>query len=91
MKRVIDIPEETFRYYVTLANKGGEQIGNLERIILDSTPLPKHHGRLIDYECVVDAIDNWINAREYSYTNATYYLRERVEDIPTIIEGSNTE
>lgn len=90
MKRVIDIPEETFRYYVTLANKG-EQIGNLERIILDSTPFPEHHGRLIDYKHVVDAIDDWINAREYSYTNATYYLRERVEDIPTIIEESNTE
>lgn len=40
MKIIIDIPEKTFKYYVTLANKG-EQIGSLERIILDGTPLPK--------------------------------------------------
>ena len=37
MKLIIDIPEKTFEYYVTLANKG-EQIGNLERIILDGKP-----------------------------------------------------
>lgn len=42
MKIVIDIPKETFKYYVTLANKKGEQINNLlERIILDGTPLPE--------------------------------------------------
>lgn len=39
MKIVIDIPEETYKYYVRLANKKGEQINNLERIILDGTPL----------------------------------------------------
>lgn len=38
MQLIIDIPEETFKYYAILANKG-EQIGNLERIILDGTPL----------------------------------------------------
>ena len=55
MKLVINIPKETFKYYVTLANKG-EQIGSLERIILDGTPLPKHHGRLISEEDMLSVI-----------------------------------
>ena len=38
MKRVIEIPEATYEYYVKLATKG-EQISNLERIIIDSEPL----------------------------------------------------
>lgn len=38
MKIVIDIPEKTLKYYATLANKG-EQIGSLERIVLNGTQL----------------------------------------------------
>ena len=51
MKLIIDIPDETFKYYVTLANKG-EQIGRLERIILDGKPLPAEHGDLVEMKCV---------------------------------------
>ena len=49
--------------------------------------LPKGHGKIIDYGYVVDAIDDWVNAEEYRYTNATDYLRKRVANIPTIIEA----
>lgn len=63
----------------------------IAKAIRKGTPLPKGHGRIIDYGYVVDAIDDWINAGEYGYTNATDYLRNRVNDVPTIIEGSDTE
>lgn len=35
----------------------------------------------------MDAIDDWINAEEYRYTNATDYLRKRVKNAPTTIEA----
>jgi hypothetical protein len=82
MQRVIDIPEETFKYYVTLANIRGEQISNLERIILDSTPLPEGHGRLIDES----KITKWC----YMPTNQLDAGGIRT-DAPTIIEGSDPE
>ena len=93
MKRVIDIPEETFRYYVTLVNKG-EQIGNLERIILDGTPLPEHHGRLIDADEAIKTLRSLGN-RDYRREKGTIKDAMKMLDYdgytPTIIEGSNTE
>jgi len=86
MERIIKISEETFKYYVTLANKG-EQIGNLERIILDSTPLPEHYGRLIDADCL----------REDFKASKKISFAERmdisciVDHAPTIIERSDSE
>lgn len=53
--------------------------------------IPQKHGRLIDYGYVVDAIDDWVNAEEYRYTNATDYLRKRVANTPTIIEADRGE
>ncbi len=41
MQVVIDIPEDTYKYYVKLANKG-EQLNNLERIILNGTPIKEY-------------------------------------------------
>ena len=55
MKIMIDIPEKTFKYYVTLANKG-EQIGNLERIILDGTQL-KEDQDCISRQAVLDMMN----------------------------------
>ena len=80
MKIVIDIPEETFKYYVTLANKG-EQIGNLERIILDGTPLPKGHGRLIDEREVY---------KKFYCRCLAGAAKEVLDETSTIIEGSDS-
>ena len=55
--------------------------------IANGIPLPEGHGKIIDYGYVVDAIDDWVNAEEYRYTNATDYLRKRVANTPTIIEA----
>lgn len=89
MKLIIDIPDELYEALVINQYYGSQS--KLENIIINGTPLPKGHGRLIDYGYVVDAIDDWINAEEYKYTNATDYLRKRIKDISTIIEGSDSK
>jgi len=90
MKVVIDIPEETVNTIKDNAMFAKEVVSSIKwditNAIVNGTPLPKGHGRLIDYGYVVDAIDDWINAGEYNYTNATYYLRKRVSNVSTIIE-----
>ena len=100
MKIVIDIPEEDYNAYkmqVEMMKQEGILIESLSTalriLVANGTPLPEHHGRIIDYGYVVDAIDDWINAEEYCYTNATDYLRNRIRNVPTIIEaeGSDSE
>ena len=84
MQIVIDIPEELYK-----ANHRGleaEELWDLRIAIKNGIPLPKWHGKIIDYGYVVDAIDDWVNAEEYRYTNATDYLRKRVLNTPIIIE-----
>jgi methyl coenzyme M reductase subunit D len=101
MKIVIDIPEETFKYYVTLANKG-EQIGNLERIILDGKPLPEHHGLIdrlelsdhIKNRLIQTAMNNMETILPYSKV-CTDIVDNRIDiwidEVKTIIEGSDSE
>lgn len=93
MKIVIDIPEKTFKYYVTLANKG-EQIGNLERIILDGKPLPKGHGDLIDVNVLKNNIHYVPLAPIFQDDYVTYrnvIFADILDMLPTIIEGSDSE
>ena len=84
MRIVIDILEEDYNYIKKQVAEG--IINPLKLCIANGTPLPKGHGRLIDYGYVVDAIDDWVNAEEYRYTNATDYLRKRIANVSTIIE-----
>ena len=85
MKLIIDIPEEDYNF---VKKQVADGITNpLKMRIADGTPLPTVYVRLIDYGYVVDAIDDWINAEEYRYTNATDYLRKRIKNVPTIIEA----
>ena len=30
-------------------------------------------------------IDDWVNSGEYAYTNATHYLRKRIDALPSVI------
>ena len=87
MQIVIDISEDDYRK----AQDGRASVSMMLKAIRNGTPLPKGHGRLIDYGYVVDAIDDWVNAEEYRYTNATNYLRKRVANTPTIIEADKGE
>lgn len=90
MEIVIDIPDGCYEEL----NSGRFPLQDAYRLVAwikNGTPLPKGHGRIIDYGYVVDAIDDWINAEEYCYTNGTDYLRNRIRNVPTIIEAEGSE
>ena len=92
MKIVIDIPDEEYERIQAMDWKNGDRWYSYETIAIhNGTPLPKGHGDLIDYGYVVDAIDDWINAEEYRYTNATDYLRKRIANILSTIEADREE
>lgn len=57
MKIVIDIPESQYEYLSKIANAGHEPLGYFERVIMRGTPLPKGHGRLIDADSLIKAIE----------------------------------
>ena len=83
---VIKIPEEMWEKV-----KDGYVPLGISKYLKNGTVLPKGYGRIIDYGYVVDAIDDWVNAEEYRYTNATYYLRRRIANVPAIIEADRSE
>lgn len=85
MQIVIDIPEETYKYYDMLSKKG-EVLGYAERTIMRGTPLPEHHGRIID-ESKINKLERY--ARSSAYEHITYFTTKT--DAPTIIEGSDSE
>ena len=89
MKIVIDIPEELYRDVVKnrfIYDEDGEVITHA---IINSTPLPEHHGRLIDanalkMDCGYSNYDGYYHA----------YSSEAIYNAPTIIEadeGSESE
>lgn len=90
MQIIIDIPEDVYRNILEIPSSSMFAVDcdiDIRKGIQNGTPLPKGHGRLMDYGYVVDAIDDWVNAGEYNYTNATDYLRNRIRNVPTIIEA----
>ncbi len=83
MKIVIDIPEE---YYNAIKAIPDIQCTADMLIIKNGTPLPEHHGRLID----ADAID-WFKGEDEE-GNPCHILDKRDLNLePTIIEGSDSE
>ena len=85
---VVKVPEELYEAYKgrppMLGDAGMDMIA---QSIANGTPLPAGHDKLIDYRDVMDAIDDWLNAREFMYTNATYYLKKRIANITPTIEA----
>ena len=77
MEIVIDINKLTYeeikRYGLALSPRGEKE---LEKALKNGTPLPKHHGRLID----ADAIPRHL-VRDI----------DEIDKQPTIIEGSDSE
>lgn len=49
MQIVIDIKKREWEYLNKLV-ENGDQLGHYERLLVNGTPLPKEHGRLIDDE-----------------------------------------
>ena len=55
--------------------------GRIAEAIINGTPLPKHHGRLIDYDDLIEKLDR------YGRGNVKYQLPYS----PTIIEADRAE
>ena len=87
MQIVIDIPEEVkhkvYAYGLSLCPSDKEQ---LIHAIMNGTPLPKGHGRLIDAD---DAKREWQNVLDCEVEHPRYQctIRDVLEDAPTIIEA----
>lgn len=64
-----------------------ETIEMLIRAFENGTPLPKHHGRLIDADWVKNTLDIYV-LNEY---NGQFIRRSDIDSIPTIIEADKGE
>lgn len=82
MKIVIDINEKDYQ-----AIKNGHIPFSVLDAIKNGTPLPEHHGRLIDADWVKNTLDIYV-INEY---NGQFIRRSDIDTIPTIIEGSESE
>jgi len=71
MQIVIDIDEKDYQ-----AMKNGHIPFNVLGVLMSGTPLPRHHGRLIDYDDLIEKLDR------YGRGNVKYQLPYS----PTIIE-----
>ena len=94
MEIVIDIPEEMYKEYVSVElgrGNGKNIVYNLLNAIKNGTPLPEHHGRLIDG----DALKNKIMYKDdvaYETWDELYdSVLEEIDNAPTIIERSDSE
>jgi len=93
MEIVIDINKLTYeeikRYGLALSPRGEKE---LEKALKNGTSLPEHHGRLIDANSLIKAIEE--KAKRLSNTDTINGLCGAVAlifDAPTIIEGSDSE
>lgn len=92
MQIMIDIPEEMYKEYmfVNLGRGNGKSIVyNLLKAIKKGTPLPEHHGRLIDEQQIIDRFKP-IEKFEH-WRIGLDGLFNVLSDAQTIIEGSDSE
>ena len=96
MKIVIDIPEEMISYInknefdaISEAVYGSMAIFAIQ----NGTPLPEHHGRLIDADYLVDNLDKYIQVARYydKEDNLITHIITKIDDVPTIIEADRGE
>lgn len=90
MKLVIEIPEEEYQTYINhteaiLDSSIPLVHQDLLRAVINGTPLPKGHGRLID----ADDLDiTTITTDDYSGNEVLdIVLKEDIDNAPTIIES----
>lgn len=85
MKMVIEIDEEDWKDINDIHFIREDLKFKIGKAIMKGTPLPEHHGRLIDADDIA-LID------EEFYVPSDYYVAESaINDAPTIIEGSDSE
>lgn len=82
MKLVIEIPNEVYAHAKDVENRllTPNEESVLRESVVNGTPLPKGHGRIID-ESKIEVCE-WVDAWKEDYPKAS-------TDAPTIIEGDN--
>ena len=95
MQIMIDLPEDVIEeaksnpYYYPLY-----LFEKIWKAIINGTPLPKGHGRLIDADAFLkdnDAYTGWILCPDAWGGGGNGYLEDLVADAPTIIEADKEE
>ena len=94
MKMVIDIPKKTYNEIKerTIITCGEIFAKNLVRRIRNGTPLPEHHGRLVDADALEEKVEKhrrMLKISEYDRELVLHYTD--IEMAPTIIEGSDSK
>ena len=84
MQIVIDIDEESYEHIKKYANEEVLPVGWYA--IINGTPLPEHHGRLIDADALQTEMEKDVR-KAMSFVD----LKDFVWLAPTIIEGSNSK
>ena len=90
MKIVIDIPEEEYNYYRDDSNFWG--YSKLREIILNGTPLPKGHGRIIDESEITSFYyhEETAKSKNSGAITLTWNVIDGT-DAPTIIESDKED
>lgn len=89
MKVVIDIPEDDYKL---ACNHPDALIACYAHYIKAGVPLPKKHGRLIDYGWVVENVIKKLGIKDKQYLlQAEKALMILVDEAPTVIEAEGTE
>lgn len=86
MKIVIDISDQKYKWII---DNPQAYTDDLCEAIRNGTPLPEHHGRLIDEQSI---IDRFKPVEKFKYWRIGLDgLFNVLSDAPTIIEGSESE
>lgn len=92
MQLVIDIPEEEYQNYLKMRPAYPEGVFCYINVIQNGIPLPKGHGKLIDYSWIVDNVIKQLGIKDERYLlEAEKALMSIVEIAPTIIEADKAE
>jgi hypothetical protein len=94
MKIVIDIPKKTYNEIKegTMITCGETFAKKLVGYIRNGTPLPEHHGDLVDRDAIeVLRIRNIEREYDKGFDAGVSCMVNRILETPTIIEGSESE
>ena len=96
MQIVIDIPEDDYKFikdiqdYISGRRSGRQIEYNIINAILNGTPLPKGHGRLIDADALKECEQKWSCDYEPDGYSHVVEIRD-IDDEPTIIEADKEQ
>lgn len=94
MQIVIDIDKETLNNISFFGLSSSKDRNNLLSAIKNGTPLPEHHGRLIDADELHHKIGEWLKPQKadesvmVALDDIAISTIMEIEEAPTIIEGS---